>query len=285
MKIKSIKRVSYTGKVYNIATPPCSNYFANGVLVHNCYQDSTVDGKHADDQMVQKIIYALTRMRVFEVAIGGGEPTLYPNFKDKIEHIRSFGIVPNFTTRNFDWLKIGDNLHWAFKHCGGIGISGARYDQVFNLCCRVVAEKLCTEKITFHYIIGKDCCLPDILNVLASFRARLLLLSFKQTGRAADIRPHNYDKDWIKCVTKCPSSLVGIDTPLAAEYKEQLEAAKISSRLYETKEGLRSLYIDAVRMVMGPSSYCDAKDLVPLDPEKDFEKQILDFWNKNKKDK
>ena len=67
MKIKSIRRVHYTGPVYNIATPPNQNYIANGVLVHNCYQDSTPAGKHADRDLLRSIAYACGEARVFEV--------------------------------------------------------------------------------------------------------------------------------------------------------------------------------------------------------------------------
>lgn len=36
MKIKSIKKERYTGKVYNFECHPSHTYFAEGVLVHNC---------------------------------------------------------------------------------------------------------------------------------------------------------------------------------------------------------------------------------------------------------
>ena len=38
MKIKSIKKIPYSGKVYNFHCTPDEVYFSEGVLVHNCYK-------------------------------------------------------------------------------------------------------------------------------------------------------------------------------------------------------------------------------------------------------
>src|SRR6185503_11282388 len=41
-----------------------------------CYQGSTHQGLHADDEVLGALIRQLGELRVFEMAIGGGEPTL-----------------------------------------------------------------------------------------------------------------------------------------------------------------------------------------------------------------
>jgi len=63
-----------------------------------CYQGSTHAGKHGDVQTILSAAHALAKMKVFEVAIGGGEPTMHPNF-------RYGGVTPNFTTKNLAWLR------------------------------------------------------------------------------------------------------------------------------------------------------------------------------------
>ena len=46
--IKSIKKKNYKGKVYNFAVKDNNNYFAQNILVHNCYEGCSLNGKHAD---------------------------------------------------------------------------------------------------------------------------------------------------------------------------------------------------------------------------------------------
>ena len=75
-----------------------------------CYQNSTLDGLHAKWEDLSAMVEKMKRERVFELAIGGGEPTLYPHFMELIDLCRKpdeegFFIVPNFTTRNLSVFK------------------------------------------------------------------------------------------------------------------------------------------------------------------------------------
>jgi hypothetical protein len=62
-------------------------------------------------------------MNVFEVAIGGGEPTMHPNFVEILEIFRSRGIVPNFTTYSLGWTKDARTFEKILSLVGNIGIS------------------------------------------------------------------------------------------------------------------------------------------------------------------
>src|SRR5574343_46070 len=88
-----------------------------------CYQGSSTNGKHADFETIKQIVSMLKEMGVFEVAIGGGEPTKHPRFKDIITLLAEADIVPNFTTKSTDWLKDEDIVTAVKNHCGGIGVS------------------------------------------------------------------------------------------------------------------------------------------------------------------
>lgn len=75
-----------------------------------CYQDSTVDGIHGDTTAIFSMIDYMKDLGVFELAIGGGEPTLHPDFDGIIERCintndKGMFIVPNFTTRNLSIFK------------------------------------------------------------------------------------------------------------------------------------------------------------------------------------
>ena len=65
-----------------------------------CYQDSTKEGGHGDWKFIESLAYSLKDMGVFEVALGGGEPTMHPDFVKILKKFRGYGIVPNFTTRS-----------------------------------------------------------------------------------------------------------------------------------------------------------------------------------------
>ena len=90
-KIKKISKEEFKGKVYNIETQKNHNYFANGILIHNCYMDSKPDSKHFDN-IVEKADKLFGNMseneRPFQIACAGGEPTLHPDFIPFIKKVR-----------------------------------------------------------------------------------------------------------------------------------------------------------------------------------------------------
>lgn len=75
-----------------------------------CYQDSTPEGIHGDTRSILDMIEYMKDLSVFELAIGGGEPTLHPDFLKIInkcvkKNKKGFSIKPNFTTRNMTFFK------------------------------------------------------------------------------------------------------------------------------------------------------------------------------------
>ena len=74
---------------------------------------------------------------------------------------------------------------------------------------------------------------------------------------------------------------VAVDTKYIQDHLEEIKAEGIPSSLYTINEGQYSMYIDAVNMKMGESSYCD--DMVyfkqPSDnPDYWLMDEILDFF-------
>ena len=70
-----------------------------------CYQNSSKEGKHADYHDIYAILDALEDMQVLEIALGGGCPTHHPDFHRILREVKGRGIVPNFTTRNYNWFN------------------------------------------------------------------------------------------------------------------------------------------------------------------------------------
>jgi uncharacterized radical SAM superfamily Fe-S cluster-containing enzyme len=67
-----------------------------------CYQGSTPKGQHAETRYLEDLAWKLGQEHIFEVALGGGEPTYHPDFMGIVKSFRTNGVIPNFTTRNLD---------------------------------------------------------------------------------------------------------------------------------------------------------------------------------------
>ena len=68
MKIRKVTREDFNGIVYNLEIKDTHTYFADGVLVHNCHEKATPDGKHGD---ILNIPFLNSLEPYTELAIGG----------------------------------------------------------------------------------------------------------------------------------------------------------------------------------------------------------------------
>lgn len=187
MKIKSIRREQYCGKVYNIGTSPDHDYYANGILVHNCYQDSTPNVPHTEN-VVEKIKAFFGSipfdLRPFQVAIGGGEPVSHPDFPEVLKTFDSLGIMPNYTT-NGTWIS-DEILDISAKLCGGVAISAhphlkhiwsenvSRFNQRDIMLC-------------LHHVISDERSVDRFLAEMKEWGDRItyhVLLPLSETGRS-----------------------------------------------------------------------------------------------------
>lgn len=109
-----------------------SNYCPFGCSF--CYQSSTREGKHADINRLKKIVDLLSECGVFEIALGGGEPSLYPDLIELIDYINEKGMSVSLTTFNY---KIFNNkkLYERFleNKISSIGFSVHKAEDVHKL--------------------------------------------------------------------------------------------------------------------------------------------------------
>ena len=64
----------------------------------HCYVGASPQGPMLDPAHASRILDELARMRVFHVALGGGEPLEYPALLGLGRHARARGLIPNLTT-------------------------------------------------------------------------------------------------------------------------------------------------------------------------------------------
>jgi hypothetical protein len=227
-----------------------------------CYQGSTHEGKHADASLLNTLAFILGRdMHVFEVAIGGGEPTLHPKFVEILSSFRHYGVVPNFTTKNLAWLR--DPAVWpkVMENIGGFAYSVEKVEDVKKLATLLELNNIDPRMASVQYVMGVSSLyeLEAIIRAAAEARLRVTLLGYKITGRGASFKPEPY-KGWLKMVEKLRDKEhvyvnLGIDTALAQQSTKELADSKVHPKLYATQEGMFSMYIDAVESKLAASSY------------------------------
>ncbi len=231
-----------------------------------CYQDSTVDGKHATLNDIQSFAYVLgNEMRVFEVALGGGEPTLHPDFVDILRAFRRHGVVPNFTTKTLKWLS-SPLARDIMESAGAFAYScetSADVNTLFAECEKagLVTEGYMSHRVVVQHVMGTDASMEafrDLVSACFEKRIQLTLLGYKTAGRGKSLMAKPYE-NWFQIVAECAKKhyvrKVGIDTALAHESMATMRKAGISPELFSTSEGAFSMYIDAVAKTFGPSSY------------------------------
>lgn len=218
-----------------------------------CYQSSTHQGHHADG--VGSWLYAFQKAGVFEVAIGGGEPTTHPEFKDILESTER-DLQINFSTRNLDWILYNADLikrtraYFAFS-VGGNSIGEKAIQQIKKAELNFSVQYVMTTMPDRHF--------EDLIKFCQKSDIPLILLGYKNTGRGAtapklrdtDIAKQLSD-DWIEII-KDEGHFIGIDTALA----QKVPIGTFPEYMLRRTEGTHSMYIDAVTNRAGVSSYTE----------------------------
>lgn len=279
-----------------------------------CYQGSTISGKHAPERSLERCIELMRRMGVFEVAIGGGEPTLHPQFNMFLNDLYDKNIQPNFTTRNIAYFNKPENLK-------SIQSTGARFAVSVDTlaAAKAVIPKLkeipfsreiadgikvpasvheygkTKNPYTLQVILGTDAkAVMDILLYANEQRVDVTLLGYKTTGRGAidltvkgttlEKLQSSYATEFNKKIAKLISTykfniFIGVDT-LAIEQLPFLKDPKYSYQVTPA-EGKFSMYIDAVADKMARSSYVEPEDYTSLIPSdyKPKEDEDSDHYN------
>jgi hypothetical protein len=237
---------------------------------HYCYRDSKPDGQHADEQALYRVEWLIEELHPFEVAIGGGEPTEHPKFIDLLASLHGHGIVPTFSTRSYDWMHHNERREQILKYAARFGFSVDHGEDVTRLAQTMDRYQIPHERCTVHAIVGISAH-EWVLRECARHNFGVLLLGLKRVGRACKPYEHykeKLDQDWVSTAKRMAKEgwlpSIAADTTLCAQYQKQLKVAGVSPALYATQEGKFSMFIDAVRETMGPSSFCAGSQVVPL---------------------
>ena len=260
-----------------------------------CYQASTPKAPHASLSSIVEIASALSKAEVFEVAIGGGEPTLHPDFEQIIHEFKDRGVVPNFTTRNIKWLQSERSVP-TLKKVGGFAVS---VDHAQGMKDALAALSVMEQNLSAHHgrvrpsiqvVVGTQSQqeFSDMMDALFSLpwssRPSLTLLGYKNNGFGAPYRlSAEKEQQIVEATAHWPQWVVdayqrqenikqaqaqangkrhygsplwvSIDTALAQQSQDHLDKLPGGDKMFHTEEGTLSMYVDAVRQVMAPSSF------------------------------
>ena len=243
-----------------------------------CYQDSTETGTHGEKDFIEDVCRSLDSMEVFEVALGGGETTLHPHFANILRDFKNHGIVPNFTTRNPNWIK-NDAIREAVRDTSGrFAYSIDNVMDMYRVYMNIESSGLLRSencrghrRLAFQFVMGAgtENQFQECVKASSKLGCDLTLLGYKDVGRGKTYRHWDY-KNWYEILKNMRAKgefygRVGIDTCLAQQSQKELEKDGLGT-LVTYDEGAFSMYIDAVEKKMGPSSFCNEDEYVPLAP-------------------
>lgn len=234
-----------------------------------CYQSSVPSGEHARYKRLLKFSEVAKALNVFEVAIGGGEPTLHPNLEPFISSMKKYEINTAVTTRNIQYVD--KTKTWAGRP-KRIGISIDSVDDIKTILSKTKQSRIPYE-ITLQYIVGAHPIsrLHDIIDELHDHRCSLLLLGFKETGFAQSKKVREDEGEFLEALAIrdvggiAMSGRILIDSLLCKRHEAELKKYSVKGWSFSTLEGFDSMYVDLVTGKIGPSSFCPQSEMIQLD--------------------
>jgi hypothetical protein len=240
-----------------------------------CYQASTGAGQHAPLASLQKTIAALGEIGVFEIAIGGGEPTAHPDFVAILKACTEAQIVPNFTTLSEDWLSDERIVEAVKISVGGIGVSclsakGLALVEKIKVAVDNGYRK--PVKVMAQHVIGSVPLFvtTEFLNAAFAAEVPVLLLGFKEVGFGGGYKRHDTGVDVASFLKMAVDQANGkaslsIDTALVDQYPDIVAALGAVKAQVTSPEGAFSCYIDGVRGKIAKSSYVEESEMADID--------------------
>ncbi len=244
-----------------------SNYCINDC--EYCYRSSDKSGAFMsleDYEFLMKELSCAEYGPVFQVALGGGEPLLHPNFNEILKITREkYDIIPNYTTSGKFFNA--ENIKATKDYCGAIAISYDPYRDYLSLEeLQKLGEKLRNKhlKVNIHFVVSEKTIpmatqilqgkYDEYMNVFNS----IIFLTFKPGGRGQSkdsIKSPELLESFLKSVNQTKSTIkFGFD---ACFVPALLKFSKIDVDLIDSCEcGFFSVYIDEKLNVM-PCSFCN----------------------------
>lgn len=198
-----------------------------------CYQDSLPVKKNYEN-ILEKVNAFFGSMseneKPFQVAIGGGEPTLHPDFINLLKLFKELDILPNYTTNGM-WVDGDDKksiIKATKKYCGGVAVSTHKHLKHY---WENAANALYNANIfvNLHIIISDKQSVDEFVEIYNDWNGKIkyfVLLPYTASGRASN---KNVDTDYL--FSKLPQNAK--DIAFGANFYNVLRKHNYPVYLYE----------------------------------------------------
>lgn len=243
--------------VYNLETTS-HTYIANNFMVHNCAEQSSPDGRHANlnDPLLDGI------KPYTELAIGGGNPLSHPQLGDFLQYMDSRNVICNLTVNAVHFMQnsglIGNYAEHGLIH--GIGVSVP--SRIPN---GLLDELKMFPNAVVHTIAGVTP--TSTYDQLADHDLNLLILGFKSKGKGKEYAQSHWMQDRWFYLSDCIDDMRQHFKAIAFDNLavEQLGIHDIFpdefNKLYMGDDGEFTMYIDLVSRKYAKSSTHEMKNI------------------------
>lgn len=234
-----------------------------------CYRDSSPDGHLMSVGSYARVLDQLTHPelgRVFQVALGGGEPTEHPHLGEILRLTRERGIVPNYTTNGLGWTD--ETVEVTKATCGAVAVSHDSHRMAASGLERSLdaAKELSASGVgvNIHFVLSSES-VSDAVAILdgrmdeelSAFSAVVFLL-LKPTGRADGdlvLRSGNKLDAFLNLVGAPRTRLrIGFD---ACTVPALLSGSRVTTAMVDSCEGgFFSVYVDE-HEICSPCSFAN----------------------------
>lgn len=150
-----------------------------------CYKNSIPNGLHMKLGEYERILIQAAKMRVLQIALGGGNPNQHPYFDEILRLTREkYNIVPSYTTNGRGLSD--DVLSATKKYCGAVAVSAYKpYEETFVAVKRLIDHNIRTN---IHFLLTSqsiDTAISWLENpnkILNRVNA-IIFLNYKPIGR------------------------------------------------------------------------------------------------------
>jgi organic radical activating enzyme len=220
-----------------------------------CYQSSIAEAPNHTG-IVERFLSYFSKFdknqMPFQIAFGGGEPTLHPDFPALLEACANLDITPNYTTNGM-WVD-EDNadsvISMTQKYCGGVAVS--THPHLDRYWKSAVARYLEADTHTnLHVIIGGHKSIDTFADIYQEYTGRVkyfVLLPMSAQGRSSESF-----SDWDYLTSKIDGSPK--DIAFGANFHPYLtkDHARFNVSIYDPES--MSAYLDLETMKVYTSSF------------------------------
>jgi len=229
-----------------------------------CYMSSETNDPHFENIIgkFKTFFGSMTENeKPFQIAYGGGEPTLHPDFCELMRVTYEHDITPNFTSNGMfitDDKLTNEIIEVTKKYCGGVAFSTHPHLESY---WRKAAEVFIVNKIhtNFHVIISDKKSIDFFFKIYKEFKGKIkyfVLLPYATVGRA---KPKKLKFDLLFETLNGYDDIS--DIAFGTNFYPYLKKGKLEKTLSLYEPEIMSKFLDFKDMKIYPSSFQTEKPL------------------------